>query len=74
MDRRKPDKIDLRIAEIDAKVVTGIRRLVVQEYLEHCRTTRPWCPLLKSTKLCSTIRETLEEEIPTILQERSQRN
>ena len=71
---RRPDRIDLRIAEVEARVVTKIRRLIAQESLEHCRTNHPYCPYLKSTKLCSNIQETLEEETPIILQEMSEKN
>ena len=72
MDRRKPDKIDLKITEIEAKVVTKLRHLIVQDCLDECKTSHPWCPFLKSTKICQTILDTLKEEIPLILQERSQ--
>lgn len=74
MPKRKPDKIDLKIAEIEAEVVTEIRRLIVQECLRHCKISHPECSYLNSAKICPAIQETLEEEIPHILREMSKKN
>ena len=71
---RRPDKLDLKIAEMEAKVVTELRRLIVKEYLEHCRKEHSYCPYLNSTKICPNILDALEEETPIILREMSKRN
>jgi len=71
---KRPDKLDLKIAEMEAKVVTELRRLIVQECLSRCRINQPWCPYLNSTKICPSIQKTLKEEVPNILQEMSEKN
>ncbi len=71
---RHPDKIDLKIAEMEAKTVAEIRREIVRERLDDCRTAQPWCPYLRSVRLCPSIRETLRVEVPTILREMSEEN
>jgi len=74
MKLERPDQLDLKIAEIEAKVVTELRRLVVQECLDHCKIDHPYCPYLRSTRICSSIQDTLKTEIPTILWEISKKN
>ncbi len=74
MDRRQPDNLDLKIAEIEAKVVTGLRRLIVQECLSHCRINHPDCSYLDSIKICPDIRRILREEVPHTLLEMSEKN
>ena len=71
---RRPDKLDLKIAEMEAKTVTEIRREIVQECLDNCRIRQPWCPYLRSVKICPSIRETLRVEVPCILREMSEEN
>ena len=70
----KPDKIDLKLAEIEAKTAIKIRREIIRECLDECKVNQPWCPYLGSVKLCPTIRETLRVEIPAILREMSEEN
>jgi len=71
---RRPDNLDLKIAEMEARVVTGLRRLIVQECLDHCKIDHPYCPYLHSTKICPSIQRTLKTEVPTILWEMSKKN
>jgi len=70
----KPDALDLKIAEMEGKVVTEVRRLVVQEYLDECEVIQPECPYLRSTKLCRSIRRALQEEVPIVLREMGEKN
>lgn len=70
----KPDKLDLRLAEMEAKTVTEIRRLIVQECLGRCKISHPGCPYLDSTKICPEIQETLDEYIPKILEDIGKNN
>ena len=70
----KPDALDLKIAEIEAEVVTEVRRLVVQEYHDECEVIQPECPYLRSTKLCFNIRRALQEEVSIILREMGEKN
>ena len=72
--KRKPDKLDLKIAEMEAKAITEIRRLIVQECLKRCKISHPYCPYLNSIKICPTIQDTLETEVPHILREMSRKN
>ena len=74
MKGRQLDALDLKIAEMEAKAVTEVRSLVVQECLDECRTNKPWCPYLRSIKLCPSIRRTLREEVPIIMREMDERN
>ena len=74
MSGSQPDALDLKIAEMEAKVVTEVRRLIVQECLDDCKTTQPWCPYLRSIKLCPGIRRALREEVPAVLHEISEKN
>lgn len=74
MVKRKPDRLDLRIAEIETKKIVEARHEIVQECLGRCRISHPDCPYLKSTNLCESIRDTLDEYIPRILEDISRDN
>ncbi len=67
-------KLDLRLTEIETKVTTEIRRLIIQECLQGCKTENPDCPYLESTKICGVIQDVLDEDIPKILKERNRSN
>ena len=74
MKVKRPDVLDLRIAEMEAEVVTEIRRLIVQECLGHCRISHPYCPYLESVDICWTINRLVKEEVPLILLEMGEKN
>jgi len=74
MPRRKLDKLDLKIAEIEAKVVVRLRHEIIQDYLDQCKRKQPWCPYLRSTKICPSIQKALRVEISATLQGMGEQN
>lgn len=74
MVKKKPDKLDLRIAEIEAKKVIEIRHIIVQECLDRCKVNHPDCPHLKSTKLCGFVQGALKEGVPEVLEDIGKEN
>lgn len=69
MAKRKPDKLDLKIAEIETRIATAIRHEIVQECLSRCKISSPGCPYLNSTKLCESIQDTVDTFIPKVFED-----